>query len=484
MTVVDMPTSAAPRPADAMAEAEAAVLGACLLSREARAVAVTALLPEHFLGRGHAVLFEVIVGMVGAGRTVDVTTVLSEARRQRVLDRVGGPAYIVGLIGPDRTPAPSEVRHYMEPILDAVRRRRVEGVAQRLAQRVAGTTPTAELLEQVEAELQSLAMMSGSSDTPAPDLDGFLAGEDPGHDWLVPGLLERTDRAVVTAEEGRGKSTLLRQFGFQAAAGIHPFTLQAIPPVRVLLVDLENSAGQVRRKLRPLRQIAEPTPGHLRVEIRPQGLDIQLTSDRAWLRDLVRVNEPELLITGPLYKLTGGDPVKEEPAKLAATTLDQIRVAHGCAVLLEAHTPYAANGAKARPIRPYGASLWSRWPEFGLHLGETGVLTHWRGQRDERDWPAGLLRGQDWPWIVDPHAGTPAGEKDGLPPAVGRVRDVLTDATEYLTVKAIGDRLAESGRPLKPRTIQDALTRLGDQVDDLPLDARGTRAWRLTGGSQ
>jgi hypothetical protein len=28
-------------------------------------------------------------------------------------------------------------------------------------------------------------------------------------------------------------------------------------------------------------------------------------------------------------------------------------------------------------------------------------LSHWRGQRDQREWPASLKRGGDWPWMPD-----------------------------------------------------------------------------------
>jgi ATPase subunit of ABC transporter with duplicated ATPase domains len=62
------------------------------------------------------------------------------------------------------------------------------------------------------------------------DLDAFLAEPDPEYDWLIPGLLERGDRVIVTGQEGKGKSTLLRQIGVQVAAGIHPFTLDDIVP--------------------------------------------------------------------------------------------------------------------------------------------------------------------------------------------------------------------------------------------------------------
>jgi len=58
---------------------------------------------------------------------------------------------------------------------------------------------------------------------------------------------------------------------------------------------------------------------------------------------------------------------------------------HNLAVVIEGHTPYSAGGSAKRPERLYGASLWSRFAEFGLHLGRDGALHHWRGPREERD---------------------------------------------------------------------------------------------------
>jgi hypothetical protein len=49
-----------------------------------------------------------------------------------------------------------------------------------------------------------------------------LVNEDIPFDWIVPGLLAKGERMVLTAGEGLGKSTLLRQFAVCAAAGLHP----------------------------------------------------------------------------------------------------------------------------------------------------------------------------------------------------------------------------------------------------------------------
>lgn len=237
------------------------------------------------------------------------------------------------------------------------------------------------------------------------DIHQLLAGTDPPYDWLIDGLIERGDRVILTGLEGRGKSTLLRQVAITVAAGLHPFTFEPIDPLRVLYVDLENSVRQIRRKVRPLydRVASQIPPDALYWHIRPHGLDLTESPDRGHLHGLCDRHKPDIVILGPIYKLHSGDPIEEKPAKQIATFLDALRTEHGCALLIEAHTPYAGTTKGSRPERPYGASLWSRWPEFGIFLNETGALTHWRGQRDERDWPAHLRRdiANTWPWEIE-----------------------------------------------------------------------------------
>jgi AAA domain len=265
----------------------------------------------------------------------------------------------------------------------------------------------------------------------------FLKHTPPERDWLIPGVLARRERLILTGYEGHGKSVLLRQWAIMAALGTGWFTLGQIRPLRVMLIDLENPEELVRiNSERYAARISEASAAgrfSMCYATIPEGLAIARPGDEdtELLRTVVAEQRVDLLVIGPSYKLIAGGENDNDAAKAAAMALDQIRAA-GCAVLLEAHCAKTnPDGSRGRPKEPIGASVWKRWCEFGLHLGEDGRLTHWRGPRDVRQWPETmkLRRGIEWHWEVDEHPPLPPGRPQGDP---GRFVDEVLAATNWL----------------------------------------------------
>jgi 5S rRNA maturation endonuclease (ribonuclease M5) len=245
----------------------------------------------------------------------------------------------------------------------------------------------------------------------APDLWQFLATEDDEYDWIVPGLLERGDRLMLTGFEGLGKSMLTRQLAVTIAAGIHPFRwATTTEPRRVLFIDCENSERQSRRKFRPLahasvRSRHRVPDGGMRLIHKPNGLDLTRKDDEDWLLEQVTAHQPDVLFIGPFYRLHNANLNDELPARRTVSVLDRARNSVGCALVIESHAGHG-NSVHERDVRPVGSSLLLRWPEFGYGISPIEKdkryvnLRAWRGPRDEREWPKRLMWGdpQGWPW--------------------------------------------------------------------------------------
>ena len=237
-------------------------------------------------------------------------------------------------------------------------------------------------------------------------LGDILATEDV-FNWVIPGLLEKRDRMLVTGGEGSGKSTLVRQIAILASAGLHPFTFTPVTPVNVLVVDAENSEAQWRRASRIMAGKAKlygsRDPGGLRISCTPR-MDLTRDADLAQVHRLLDDTMADIVVIGPLYRLIPRAITSDDEASPLLAALDTIRD-RGCALLIEAHAGHATNHSTGeRDLRPRGSSALMGWPEFGigLRLPKAGTdmfqVVRWRGDRDRRDIPAGLVRGGDWPW--------------------------------------------------------------------------------------
>ena len=262
---------------------------------------------------------------------------------------------------------------------------------------------------------------------PPMSLADLLSEQDEPYDWLVPGLLERMDRLILTGFEGTGKSYLLAQMALTVAAGLHPFTGSPMgegETGRTLVFDCENSKRQMRRRYRRIsEQVQNLRHKHglapvdwgdiVRIVSRPEGVSLTEPRELARIEQNVSLTAPDLVIAGPLYKMSKLNIQEEQAAQELTMTLDALRVRHQFTLICEAHAGHANDGGGQRRVRPIGSSLFLRWPEFGFGIAphrdaaseehpSKVEIKHWRGSRDERAWPHLLEHGNDLPWQPPP----------------------------------------------------------------------------------
>lgn len=390
------------------ADAEQDVVGACIVSRTAIDAVVGTLLPTDF-GSPHAcAAFAAAAALHGRGVPIDVTSVTDE------LTRAGAGWHGASgdlLRWASEVPSPGNARHYAAIVARYSARRRLHGVAVELAEATGDPTQEPEdLLDATRARLAALdapALTSTLGDVEIGDL--LAEDEDDQAPPVIPGLLAEDDRAVIVAPEGSGKSELARQLVVLAAHGVDPLHFGGIEPVPTLLVDLENPRALVRQRLRRLTAAAALERSGERAPCslwhRPGGIDVRKRTDRLALEDVLRRRRPKLVAVGPVYKCytRGARETDEQVAAEVQAIIDDLRTRYGFATVLEHHAGQAHQGI--RDLRPFGSSLWLRWPEFGLKLTpdreRPGSLTvgRWRGDRAEAAWPDRLERGDTFPWV-------------------------------------------------------------------------------------
>ncbi|MDA8440466.1 MAG: AAA family ATPase [Propionibacterium sp.] len=391
-------------------DAERAVVGAALLNPDSLRFSLAHITEDDFADTILARVFSLMVGLRSAALPIDPVSILAAARERNIRGVDGASLHTLMAA----TPTASNADYYARQVAEAAVRRRLAAFGMRALQLADGAGDLNDAMTAARDEWSTVrsAVTTGMT---AKTLTDVLDGSDE-YDWLIPSLLERMDRVILTGGEGAGKSTFVRQLGILAAAGVHPTTFKAINPVNVLVVDAENTEKQWRRAARAVASKAAMAGArnpadHLRLACISR-MDITTERDLGAIHRLIDEHAPDLLIIGPLYRLIPRAINSDDDAAPMIAALDSLR-ARGIALVMEAHAGHATTKGGDRDLRPRGSSALMGWPEFGFGIAldpqeeNLAHLVRWRGDRDERDWPRDIRRGGDWPWMDDriPRAG-------------------------------------------------------------------------------
>jgi replicative DNA helicase len=382
-------------------DAELALLSACLWSKNARTVARKIVVGADFYEVTHEAIWNAISRLDHHDRLVDTNTIAAELVTNKAAARALADVVVAGGV-------PDGAADYADIIRAWSVRRRLEETA-RVVLHEAGNLDANPVGMAASAVNRFIGIrdMGVDEDVSAISVTELLVMADDEPDWLIPGLLERRDRLMLTGEEGLGKSHLLRQFAIHAAAGLNPFdSLEKFEPLRALIVDCENTWSQVRRKIRPavdwVKTTAAPDPSDRVMVECSSRIDVTRDKDLSRIHQMLDSTDPDLVVIGPLYRLTSKAIQTDDEAAPVLAALDTIRD-RGCALLMEAHAGHAIGKGGQRDLRPRGSSALLGWPEFGYGMRSIGAegyadLVQWRGPREERAWPTRLRKADGFRW--------------------------------------------------------------------------------------
>lgn len=407
-----------------MLEDEDAILAAAMLAVSAHEPLLQ-LGEQDFTTHANRVTAAVIRDMIRRGDEVSVVTVAGELEARGQLRRSGGSVRLHEMCS--ALPTATNASYYAHRVRQRTRLRLMQQATEQLRQSLDAEQAIDGIDELVLWRTQQESRIPGpldSDDIGEHTVTALLAKTFGPKVWLLPGVMLRGDRAVITGGEGVGKAWLMRQIAAAAAAGVHPFTGEPFGDgYRVLMLDCENGEQEMQEGF---QRMVRALPGNgwqdrIFAYSRDSGVDLTRT-DAGWLHQAAAATSPDLIVVGPAYKIMyGRDPQKDTDVLELLLILDEVRARHNASVIVEHHAPNGS-GVGERSTRPYGSSYWRRWATIGVGLAPhdmteegwerpTGEndwdrphyldVPRWRFMRGAKRWPHALRMGADdeLPWL-------------------------------------------------------------------------------------
>ncbi len=113
-------------------EAEACVLGAILIDKDAIVSVAEFLRPEHFYNPNNGLIFQALLDLYEDRKPIDIVTLKEKLKKQKILKKIGGASYLTNLV--NAVPTAAHVEHYGRIIQDDYTKRELITAASQIAE--------------------------------------------------------------------------------------------------------------------------------------------------------------------------------------------------------------------------------------------------------------------------------------------------------------------------------------------------------------
>jgi DnaB helicase-like protein/AAA domain-containing protein len=352
-------------------EAEQGVLGSMLQERggkEAIAEAIQSIDATQFYVPAHQLVFTAISDLYEAGEAVDLITFTQHLRDRKLLESVGGAAFVTSLF--TFVPTAANVGYYLEIVRDKYVLRQAVAAGTELVRRAyEEQDEPAAVLDEILSKAESLRSVHGLNGV-MQDGAALLSKSITVPPDVIAGVVHRGGKLLLGGASKSYKTWLLIDLGVSVASGSEWLSGCATNKGRVLYINFELPEAFCAKRIQAVcdeRQIKlEPgmlTVWNLRGSVR----------EWAQLQRQIPRGKFDLIIVDPIYKLLlfGVGVRDENAAGHIAAMLDEMEVLavrSGAAVAFGAHYSKGNQAAKESIDRISGSGVFARDPDSILNF--------------------------------------------------------------------------------------------------------------------
>lgn len=291
-------------------EAEEHLLSCCLLDgMETIERCIASKLPgSAFYSPANRLIFERLCEIQARTGAVDAAVLAEELKASRQLDGIGGFAYLAQISS--RVPTTAQAQYFIDRVMELHVLREAIRRGTEIVERAYNYQE--DILEFIDESRRSLDAVGRPPSAISKPLNQFQIPEANDRSVLLGNrFLNRGDSGVLVSTSGVGKSSMSLQMAVTWALGLDAFGIKSNGPLKSLIIQSEDSEGDVAEVWESLRVAMELTPAQVAVVER----SVIIVTDRinrgaafiAHARQLVRKIKPALLWINPLQAFIDGD---------------------------------------------------------------------------------------------------------------------------------------------------------------------------------
>jgi hypothetical protein len=255
--------------------AEKTILGAVLLDNAALKEISISLEFEDFFLDSHRRIWRRMAELYGAGRPIDIVTLVAELAKHKEVEAIGGVAYLASLTeGLPRRPVIDE---YIRIVADKSIARNIMAISSMIIARAAdqseSATQTLAVLEAQLVQLKDRSRVLSRIRNPEPFFVGyrtFTSQAPEVIEWTVEGIIQKDGNGLILGDSGTSKSLLVFDLAIHLVAGVAWFHHRVPERLRVGLVAREDSPGLSQSRLMRLIEGSSEA-----VKMFLEGLDLE-----------------------------------------------------------------------------------------------------------------------------------------------------------------------------------------------------------------